>query len=476
MKQVVGGAFSGYLNASLEQEVIDELIKQSQNYREDPRKRGSYNIRQLEKAAECVVSKIHRLLDGRIRFYLDLIATRLFDPETKLRWSYSTNNCQSFCDSLADWATFGSLICPTAPQTRIDSNSDIMPLYLFSFVCRPSSYTQAEVGTKFDVPNGLTEEYILKFRYGRHDDADIVDTLQEYWHDWGSFGGHLYKYQDLLPWDCTEAYGRYPVKCNDCNISKHVWSFPFDSWSIVQLHLQKDQLLYAPQQTPELNNDTQLSDRDWMHNRLTLLLAQDALISGAVAMALTDKFRQSCAWMQSDKSPRTDRLKLGGIHRAQPYSHHFERGQYHEYLIAEWAHLRRDAQIREYERLRDYRVALPDVHQSSGSSETDNVGRSPDWGFDFVVIDSMAFDYVPDGWDGCPASDAAATHEAGANDDGGVHNADGDGHHGDGGGHHGDSGGDHGGHDGGDHAGCGAAGCGSGCGSGCGGGCGGGCG
>jgi hypothetical protein len=87
------------------------------------------------------------------------------------------------------------------------------------------------IKTKFDVPNGQIEEYLLKFRFGRHDDADIVDTLQEYWHDWGAFGGHIYKYQGLFPWDCTEAYSRYPVECNEYNLAKHVWSFPFDSWS-----------------------------------------------------------------------------------------------------------------------------------------------------------------------------------------------------------------------------------------------------
>jgi hypothetical protein len=29
------------------------------------------------------------------------------------------------------------------------------------------------------VPNGLTEEYLLKFHYGRHDESDIIDTLAE---------------------------------------------------------------------------------------------------------------------------------------------------------------------------------------------------------------------------------------------------------------------------------------------------------
>ena len=113
-----------------------------------------------------------------------------------------------------------------------------------SFVCRPGAYVKAKTKSKFDVPNGLTEEYLFKFRYGRHDESDIIDSLAEYWYDWGSFESGIYPYQDVFPWDCTEAYGRYPSKCSECNISKHVWAFPFDSWSLVSLHLSRGRQLY----------------------------------------------------------------------------------------------------------------------------------------------------------------------------------------------------------------------------------------
>jgi hypothetical protein len=49
------------------------------------------------------------------------------------------------------------------------------------------------------VPNGLIEESLLKCRYGRHDNADVIDTLHEYWHDWGAFGGTLDPHQPLFP-------------------------------------------------------------------------------------------------------------------------------------------------------------------------------------------------------------------------------------------------------------------------------------
>ena len=37
MKRVVGGAFSGYLDQTLEQEAIDALVTESRSYRNDPR-------------------------------------------------------------------------------------------------------------------------------------------------------------------------------------------------------------------------------------------------------------------------------------------------------------------------------------------------------------------------------------------------------------------------------------------------------
>ena len=45
----------------------------------------------------------------------------------------------------------------------------------------------------------------------------------------GAFGGTLYKYQDVFPWDCTVAYHKVAGICNTCSISKHVWVRLFDT-------------------------------------------------------------------------------------------------------------------------------------------------------------------------------------------------------------------------------------------------------
>jgi len=147
------------------------------------------------------------LLRNRVKVYLQNITNRLLNPATKLTWSLTDNNCQTFCNAIIDQSLFGPLLNGHGLQ------KDGEPLYIMSFFCQDRGYLPRHVRTKFDVPQGLTEEYLLRFRFGRHDEADILDTLQEYWYDWRAFGGPLYRYQDLYPWDCTEVYGRYPTRC-----------------------------------------------------------------------------------------------------------------------------------------------------------------------------------------------------------------------------------------------------------------------
>jgi len=408
MKQVVGGAFSGYLDEKLEQEIVEALVKESQAYRTDPRKSLEYNEKVLKAAADRMMEKVRKLLECRVRIYLGTIANKLFDESVDLRWDKKSNNCQNFCESIIDYETFSSLVCARDEGAKGGMPEDISPLYLMSFVYQPGGYTPENVSTKFDVPNGLNKEYILKFRFGQHDKADIFDTLQEFWHDWGAFGGILYENQKLFPWDCTEAYSRHPGYCNKCNLSKHVWSFPFDSWSIIQLHLQKDRYLYPP--SGEISGERLLSDQEWMRNRLTVLLAQNKLIQGAKGMARTHGFRMSTAWLHRQSEARMDRLKLGGIHRAQPYSHQYERGMYQEYFVADWAHLQRAEQVEAYEKMRNQRVAMPDMPHPATKTQRNRSSRSvppldPDaWFVAWYGCDMGAGDmcpgYATDGWDG----------------------------------------------------------------------------
>ena len=178
LKQTVGDPFQGLSKPDLESDIIRSLVSASERYKDDPRQPAATRTQNLKKEVENIENLLKRLLDPRVTYFIKEIAERLLDPRTKLTWSLTGNNCQNFCNAMLPWEKVGSFLGPSA-------TSDGIP-YLMSFVTRPGSYRREKVVSKFDVPNGLTEEYLLKFRHGRHDDSDLVDTLQEYWHDWGS--------------------------------------------------------------------------------------------------------------------------------------------------------------------------------------------------------------------------------------------------------------------------------------------------
>ncbi|KAK5654724.1 hypothetical protein OQA88_7049 [Cercophora sp. LCS_1] len=213
LKQVVGGAFCDFFQQDAEERIIDTLLSESQSLVET-----GISIKDKNKLLDQAVSRLMALLKPylapRVEVYINSIATKLLDHNTNLRWSFTTNNCQAFVDSIIDRTLFSPLFAPRTPTLDPKPpGTSTNPLYLLSFVCRPGAYIPAHSRSKYDVPNGLTEEYLLKFRYGRHDESDLADTLSEYWYDWGAFDGPLYPYQDVFPWDCTEAFNRYPVTC-----------------------------------------------------------------------------------------------------------------------------------------------------------------------------------------------------------------------------------------------------------------------
>ncbi|KAK4233025.1 hypothetical protein C8A03DRAFT_39296, partial [Achaetomium macrosporum] len=328
MKQVIGAPFTGMLPQGEELDIINDLLAASLKPFDDPGLPVAEQQKLISESLDHVLGRLKAVIHSRVMIYLESIAERLLNPNTKLTWSATTNNCQSFCNALIDSELFGPLVGSTStPKPDMP-----LPLYVMSFVRPDEGYLQRGVATKYDVPSGLTEEYLLRFHFGRHDEADMIDTQQEYWYDWGAFGGPLYKYQDPFPWDCTEAYGRYPTRCGACNLAKHVWAFPFDAWSVAALHLTRERHLYGPAAV-----DASLAaagpgatPQTWLRNRLTVLTANNVLSRAAVAMARTPRFARA------------------------------------HYFLAEWALRPRAEQIAAYEELRDGRVRLPDVVRGTG--------------------------------------------------------------------------------------------------------------
>jgi hypothetical protein len=163
MKQVVGGAFSGFLDEEREKQIVAMLVYEAKAYGEledrFPTRSRVWFERKMEQAVERLALKVRPLLEPRINYYLGLVAAKLMDPSFCLSWDFSDNNCQNFCDGLLSYDVFGRVFEPLdKPSDPSGDNSSVpRPLYLMSFVCRPESYTKQFARTKYDVPNGLTE-------------------------------------------------------------------------------------------------------------------------------------------------------------------------------------------------------------------------------------------------------------------------------------------------------------------------------
>lgn len=209
MKQVTGAPFSGILPQEPERAIVRGVLDASQSL---CRKRVDLGV-----FLDRLLDSLRNMMGSRVKEYLSSISDRLLSPTTQFAWSATQNNCQKSCSSLIDHRLFGSL------TSDLDD-----PLYLMSFVCSDEGYMRPASISKFSVPTGLTQDHISQFYFGYSEKtADIIDTYQEYWYDWGVFGGPLYAYQNIFPWDCTEAYHRYPKCCGDCNLSKHVLGLSF---------------------------------------------------------------------------------------------------------------------------------------------------------------------------------------------------------------------------------------------------------
>ncbi|KAI4252164.1 MAG: hypothetical protein L6R42_008087 [Xanthoria sp. 1 TBL-2021] len=181
------------------------------------------------------------------------------------------------------------------------------------------------------------------------------------------------------------------------------------------LHLARRRSFYPP----ETAGARSLANEGWMRNRLTVLLAHDALLAATSAMYRSTLLRTATDWLHTHPHERVDRLKLGGIHRAQPFSHEFDKGRYHEYMLADWALLLKEQQIERYEYLRRRRVLLPDVvltrggdidlsfrgkrgnDYTGGQDGVDGVGNDYVGWMGNELGDAIDLDYgIEDGWDG----------------------------------------------------------------------------
>ena len=366
LKQVMGGAFCGFIDGKAEDELLEALIDASQRLsKADETQTLPVQVESQVRDSELdgIMAKLQDYMGSRIELYISTVAGFLRDLEVNIRWDRQSNDHQTFCHHLIDARLFGSLFGPSRIPRAVSGSASRRP-YLISFFSQEREWDQVVAEQEQVAPNGHVEEYLIRLLKGRHEESDMIDSLLEYWYDFGAFQAPLYKYQDVFPWDCTQCYGLDQQNCGSCSLSKHVWAFPFDSWSLASLHLTRSRFFYPKDPFPRHESGSGdlrdgrasglMNQREWFRNRMTVLLAQDALLTAASAMANDDTIRTAASKTLED--PERDFTKLSGIHRAQPLSHESDKESAHRYFVADWTKLTPEGRIKEYQRLRETRM------------------------------------------------------------------------------------------------------------------------
>ncbi|KAH7032718.1 uncharacterized protein B0I36DRAFT_382737 [Microdochium trichocladiopsis] len=437
-KQVVGSPFSCTDNAA-ETAILDDLVILAQRLSCPPEGQtvSDCDVKALEPqdstevqaSLDLLMDRLKHVLSPRLDKYLDEIIPQLLNmpshllPPTTMSQTRSKHASDSwaFCDFIMRSPVWHRLAGPelqTHPASSLKEDSKHSAnhcgelLYTISFVCHPNRgrgrstkirAQQTELPrTKYDARRGFTQDYLLSpSQSGQRHSSDMFDSLQEFWHDWAGFRQNLYCYQDLFPWDCTEAYGRNLITCGTstgrlpaCNLAKHLWAFPYDSWSLISLHLTRARTDYPGKSSAQLN------DAEWAQNRLLLACALEELTVAAGCMAEHPLFRVATAWLATpvptsdDTTSDTktldiddetdtddddevhldhdDHVKLGGIHRAQPFGYAMLHSPPSKPVLAPWVHLRHADKVSEYEDLRRAKMRAFDVGfgaDNGGSSE-----------------------------------------------------------------------------------------------------------
>ncbi|KAL8340921.1 hypothetical protein RB601_006836 [Gaeumannomyces tritici] len=392
MKQVVGSPFwgvGGASDTSMEARIVRAVAEASLKYAENPRKSARFNEQRKASLRGKILRDIQTLLHARLRSYLRAIAGRLLDREVPLAWHILDNNCQRFCDAIIDRRVFGSFMLHRRNESCVTRR--VVP------------------ASRDAAANRHTEEFLLRHRrVGHHNDTDIVDGLTEYWTDWGGFRAPVFRHQGLFPWDCTEARtaadeAEAPqVRCGDCSLAKHLWAFPFDAWSVAQLHLCRERRCYVPASSGDAAAAAQLSLDGWRRNRARRarghadargwwpwpcarrpcsgtraggasrragLCSRTSRAAGAragctcrsVARLVVQQRRRR--WEGGEGGAAAvvvvvdhDRVKLAGVHRAQPASHLCEHSMLYDCTVAGWADMAPREQVAVYVALRDARA------------------------------------------------------------------------------------------------------------------------
>ncbi len=271
MKIVYGAAFSGYpmSKKGKEEATIEALVKEAQSFHRAPcRSKGSNVQRQeLYEAANHVLKALQAAIGDEVIKYLNRLVKIFVDPETKITWNALFNNCQRLADELLRGKDFEYFFPRLPRQPEAEENAKLgvdWPQYLMSFSDRIHGD-----GVCLQQPNSVLTRYFSRTRSGE----DVIDFLESRIHA----NDKSQKYAALL-------LMQGPMTDKDSRTAgfNTVWEMPQDTLSILQFHLSRDRSRYTSS-----SGDT-LNDREWIENRLFLLLLWDIFgsFSGGLGSSL----------------------------------------------------------------------------------------------------------------------------------------------------------------------------------------------
>jgi hypothetical protein len=267
----MGGLFSGHNHKwrVTEQKIVKSLLVESDQYEERPGKSREYNEKRLRTAAFRITTTIREGLEGEVITYLRRFATRLSDPEVKLKLDSLKvlNNCQTFCKNLMYGPDqfFDTILTRTRP---LDIAENTTPHYLLSFA-------SDRFGSLYDSEAFHTTPsaaYLAEFHTGE----DIV----EYFDTWP----HIPRDNTcakLLCWPCLND------RSDGCSLAQHMWQMPHETTSLVAFHTLRDRAAHRHAYAttdPKEDDPPQLTDEEWFQNRLRVLVALDSFLVAAGAI------------------------------------------------------------------------------------------------------------------------------------------------------------------------------------------------
>lgn len=198
IKQVSGGAFCGLVEEGREHEIIVARAEEGARCRSDPVTSATFNRKRLDQSTKRTAFHVESLFEHHVRKILDSFVSRAIDRFTPLQFDIRKNHCQKFCEAIFDYDLFADFIAVKSARCLYYNPEE--PPYLMSFVSRFNNVDcfpkKIRPASKKSAPNGLTEEYLLRFRrFDHHTQSDIFDTLNEYWTDWGRFPKRIFPHQ-----------------------------------------------------------------------------------------------------------------------------------------------------------------------------------------------------------------------------------------------------------------------------------------